>query len=207
MRCLVIVVCACCIAILYVIVRIETLRRAKLQCDYEKQIAQLRMLLEQSQSHSQTKELLIRRDTLRHEWHNAKVQIYSETSNWSEREKRCKDVYDTLIHYRSWNQFQTFVDQQFNCFLSRLSDRYSELSEQQQLLAFLYILNVDNEDIALVMNFQLSSLPNTKLRLAKKMNLSGGALLQPTLEGLLCTSFPLSLSENYRTINGRLTND
>lgn len=185
---LVLALCACCIATIYVIVRIETLRRAKLQCDYEKQIADLQALLTKAQTHSQTKEMLIRRDTLRNELHNAKVQIYSNTSSWAERERQIKEMYDKLIHYRSWNMFYTFVEQQFNGFLSHLKTSYSELTEQQQLLAFLYLLNVDNEDIAFVMNFQLSSLPNTKLRLSKKMNLSSGMLLQPTLESILCNA-------------------
>lgn len=185
---LVLIICACCIAIIYVIVRIETLRRAKLQCEYEKQIADLQALLTKAQTHSQTKEMLIRRDTLRNELHNAKVQIYSDTSSWTERERQIKEMYDKLIHYRSWNLFYTFVEQQFNGFLSQLKMRYPFLTEQQQLLAFLYLLNVDNEDIAFVMNFQLSSLPNTKLRLSKKMNLSSGMLLQPTLESILCNA-------------------
>ncbi|MBQ0089585.1 MAG: hypothetical protein KBT27_09670 [Prevotellaceae bacterium] len=184
---LVIIVCACCTAIIYVIIRIETLQRVKLQSNYEKQLTQMRELLDAAQSDSVYKGLLVRRDTLHNDLHNAKMQIYSETSKWSEREWQLKDIYDKLIHYRSWNMFQTFVNQQFNGFLSNLNDHYPNLTEQQQLLCFLYLLNLENEDIALIMHFQASSLPNTKLRLAKKMRLSSGTLLTPTLENILCS--------------------
>lgn len=109
-----------------------------------------------------------------------------ESSRDRDYEKKLKSAYYEILHLHTFRGFCATIDGRLYGYMSRVQSLYPSLSEQQYVLLLLYLLDLSNEDIAIVMNYQINSLPNTKIRLAHKINLSSGLLIQPHLVEIYC---------------------
>lgn len=157
------------------------------QLEHEQEIMALKEQLRCALSDKAAQPRMHALQDLRAELAAARSQILS-SSPGRDYERKLKNAYYEILHLHSFTGFCATMNGRLFGIVDRLKQLYPSLSEQHYELLVLYLLDLSPEDIALVMNYQINSMPNTKVRLAHKIHLSSGLELQPRLLEIFCKS-------------------
>ncbi len=99
----------------------------------------------------------------------------------SEREIMTKELYEVCLHINDWDLFKKLMNQTFNNIISHLELNFKELNHKEMYWCCLYLLNVPNADMALILESQTASLYKLKQRIAQKLNLKSTKELEQYL--------------------------
>lgn len=157
------------------------------QLEHEQEIMALKEQLRCALSDKAAQPRMLALQNLRSELASARSQLLS-SSPGRDYERKLKNAYYEILHLHSFTGFCATMNGRLFGIVDRLKQLYPSLSEQHYELLVLYLLDLSQEDISLIMNYQMNSLPNTKVRLAHKIHLSSGLELQPHLLEIFCTS-------------------
>ncbi|MDD4993154.1 MAG: tetratricopeptide repeat protein [Paludibacter sp.] len=129
--------------------------------------------LEQVEEKLNEKQVLLR-DSLIQKIDEAKLSkatLYKKAS-LKERELMDKELYNNFLHVNDWEMFKKLMDKTFNNLITNLENKYTDINRKEMIWCCLFLLDVSNTDIALILDTQPGSLYKLKQRLTQKMNLN-----------------------------------
>ena len=88
-----------------------------------------------------------------------------------QREQMDKELYNTCLHLNDWEVFKRLMNKTFNNLITTLENNYSDLTRKDIIWCCLFLLDVPNQDMAIILDSQPGSLYKLKSRLTQKMNL------------------------------------
>ncbi|MDP4238808.1 MAG: tetratricopeptide repeat protein [Bacteroidota bacterium] len=88
-----------------------------------------------------------------------------------QREQMDKELYNTCLHVNDWDAFKLLMNKTFNNIITILESNYSDLTRKDLTWCCLFLLDIPNQDIAIILDSQPASLYKLKSRLTQKMNL------------------------------------
>jgi len=88
-----------------------------------------------------------------------------------QREQMDKELYNNCLHVNDWNAFKHLMNKTFNNIINTLESDYSDLTRKDLIWSCLFLLDIPNQDIALILDSQPGSLYKLKSRLTQKLNL------------------------------------
>lgn len=156
------------------------------QLEHEQEIIAIKEQLRCALSDKEAQPRMLALQNLRSELSVARSQVLS-SSRGRDYEQKLKNAYYEILHLHSFMGFRATINGRLFGIVDRLKQLYPSLSEQHCELLVLYLLDLSQEDISLIMNYQMNSMPNTKVRLAHKIQLSSGQELKPRLLEIFCT--------------------
>lgn len=183
LTCIITAISGVSIVVLQEILYRNLLTRQKLE--HEQEVVALKEQIQQALSEKASQPRMLALQNLKSELLAARSQVITSSQDRN-YERKLKNAYYEILHLHSFSGFCATMDGRLFGFVTRIRTLYPSLSEQQYMLLVLYLLDLPGDDISTIMCYQLASLPNTKMRLAHKMNLSSGLLLQPHLVELYC---------------------
>lgn len=98
-----------------------------------------------------------------------------------EKEAALLEIYNRCLNLENWNQFSKMMNQTFNNLIQHLETTLPEINQKELIWICLFLLDFTLPDMALVLNFQMSSLYKLKQRVAQKMNLNSTKELEKLL--------------------------
>jgi tetratricopeptide (TPR) repeat protein len=100
----------------------------------------------------------------------SKAALYKRVS-LKERELMDKELYNNFLHVNDWDVFKKLMNKTFNNIITILETKYDDISQKEMIWCCLFLLDITNTDIALVLDSQPGSLYKLKQRLTQKMQL------------------------------------
>ena len=88
-----------------------------------------------------------------------------------QRELMDKELYNTCLHVNDWDIFKRLMNKTFNNIITTLESSYADLTRKDLIWCCLFLLDISNQDMALILDSQPGSLYKLKQRLTLKMNL------------------------------------
>lgn len=83
---------------------------------------------------------------------------------------------------QNWEEFELYFQQTAGDFFSRLSQKYPALSPYEKRICALFSLNLNNKEIAMLMDRSLQSISMAKTRIKRKMNVDSDAAFSDCLK-------------------------
>lgn len=119
------------------------------------------------------KQELLRENLLQkiEETRTIQMVIYKKSSI-REREEMDREMYRNILHVDDRQAFARLMDKTFNNVFSNLETRFPELTYKELIWCCLFLLGLPNNEIALILDSQPSSLYKMKQRIGQKMNLA-----------------------------------
>lgn len=155
-------------------------RFVRQQLEHEQEMLALKEQLNLALSDRALQPRMLSLQNMRSELILTRSQILGVQGN-ANSDKRIRAAFCDVLHLQTFSEFCITINSRLYGIMDKLQILYPGLSEQQYILLILYLLDLSTEDIAVIMCYQVSSMPNTKIRLAHKLGLSSGLLLQPHL--------------------------
>ena len=93
-------------------------------------------------------------------------------ANLLEREQMNRELYVKCLHVDDWDRFRKLMNSTFDNIILYFENNYPELTKKELMWCCLFLLEIPNTDIALILNSQPASLYKLKQRLTQKMNLT-----------------------------------
>lgn len=91
-----------------------------------------------------------------------------------ERDHYDRQLFDELLHCNQYEQFFRQADKHLDGFASKMRNNY-QLSDREIKFVCLSLLTLSDEQIALVMDYSQASIPTTRKRIGKKLNIGNSA--------------------------------
>ena len=88
-----------------------------------------------------------------------------------QRDQMDKEVYNNCLHINDWEAFKRLMNKTFNNIITTLESNYSDLTHKDLMWCCLFLLDISNKDMAVILDSQPGSLYKLKSRLTQKMNL------------------------------------
>ncbi|MBN1597790.1 MAG: hypothetical protein JW894_05810 [Bacteroidales bacterium] len=82
-----------------------------------------------------------------------------------------KSIENDLNNSESWKQFETSINITNDNFLQRITEKYKDITHNDLKLIAYIRMNLDNKEIADLLNITLRSVESSRYRLRKKMEL------------------------------------
>lgn len=98
------------------------------------------------------------------------------------REQMDKELYNTCLHVNDWEAFKRLMNKTFNNIITTLESDYSDLTRKDLMWCCLFLLDIPNQDMAIILDSQPASLYKLKQRLAQKLNLKSTKELDQLLK-------------------------
>lgn len=138
----------------------------------EKQLKETEVQLEQVEVRLSEKQNLFI-DSLIHQVQETRASQAAayKKATIQERELMDKEIYNNCLHINDWEAFKSLMNKTFNNLLTTLESNYSDLTRKDLIWCCLFLLNIPNQDMALILDSQPGSLYKLKSRLTQKMNL------------------------------------
>ena len=129
--------------------------------------------LKQVEKTLSTKQELLRENLLQkiEETRTLQMVIYKKSSI-REREEMDREMYRNILHVEDRQAFARLMDKTFNNVFNNLETRFPELTYKELIWCCLFLLGLPNNEIALILDSQPTSLYKMKQRIALKMNLT-----------------------------------
>ncbi len=99
-----------------------------------------------------------------------------------QRELMDKELYNNCLHLNDWDAFKRLMNKTFNNIITVLESSYSDLTRKDLTWCCLFLLDISNKDMAIILDSQPGSLYKLKARLAQKMNLNSTKELDQLLK-------------------------
>jgi len=127
------------------------------------------------------------RDALLHKINETKKNQSTERKKASFDKKELMDrkLYEELLHLNDLEFFYREMDTVLNKLVTKLTNRYSGLTQKEICWCCLCLLDIPTTDILLILNYKVDSLNKMKQRLAQKINLTSVSKLNDFLENIL----------------------
>jgi len=162
----------CLIPIIILLSLFIVYRLRKRNIGKEKQLKETEVQLEEVEVQLSEKQNLFI-DSLIHqvqETRASQAAVYKKATI-SQKEQMDKEVYNACLHTNDWDAFRRLMNKTFNNIITALESNYSDLTRKDLMWCCLFLLNIPNQDIALILDSQPASLYKLKSRLTQKMNL------------------------------------
>lgn len=88
-----------------------------------------------------------------------------------ERDEFDRKVFNQQLHCDKYEQFFSLVDKRLNGFATRVRNDF-QLRDRELMFVCLSALDLSDEQIALIMEYSLSSIPTTRKRISTKLRMS-----------------------------------
>ncbi len=98
-----------------------------------------------------------------------------------------KELLDKMLKWQNPQEFFGMADDRLNNFAGLVREKYPQLTDIDMQLLMLYALDMPQNDILTLMDYQPSTLPTVKQRLSKKLQLNSAAELTAFINNLLQT--------------------
>ena len=132
-------------------------------------------------------------------------EVYSKLIEWRQELRTAKEIldvdrkkinpqlrdvfdkafYDKYLFTNDPKLLFAEVDKKLSGYYSVLKEDYPDLSTKEYILCILYLLQIPNNDICLILNYSVNSLPTIKNRLCAKLNIGHATNLLNFLEHYL----------------------
>lgn len=89
-----------------------------------------------------------------------------------EREQMNRELYIKCLHFDDWGRFRKLMNSTFDNIILYFESNHPELTKKELMWCCLFLLDIPNPDIALILNSQPASLYKLKQRLTQKMSLT-----------------------------------
>jgi tetratricopeptide (TPR) repeat protein len=103
----------------------------------------------------------------------------------AEKDALDKKLYDDILHFSDTVYFFKLMDANMNNLVSKIKERYKEVSDREICWCCLSLLNVPLRDILLLLQYKLETQDKMKTRLAKKFQLQYASELMCFLQNIL----------------------
>ncbi|MDD4992200.1 MAG: tetratricopeptide repeat protein [Paludibacter sp.] len=103
----------------------------------------------------------------------------------AEKDALDKKLYDDILHFSDTVYFFKLMDANMNNLMSKIKERYKEVSDREICWCCLSLLNVPLRDILLLLQYKLETQDKMKARLAKKFQLQYASELMCFLQDIL----------------------
>jgi len=123
-------------------------------------------------------------DSLIHQLHETRISqatAYKKATT-PQREQLDKDLYNNCLHVNDWDAFKRLMNKTFNNIITSLEGNYSDVTKKELTWCCLFLLDIPNQDIAIILDSQPGSLYKLKSRLTQKMNLNSTKELDQLLK-------------------------
>ena len=152
---------------LFIVYRLRQRSKGK-----EKQLEEVEVqLVEVAVQLSEKKNLFI--DNLMHqlqETRTSQAAAYKKATI-PQREELDRELYNNCLHMNDWEAFKRLMNKTFNNIVNTLERDYTDLTRKDLIWCCLFLLDIPNKDIAVILETQPGSLYKLKSRLTQKMNL------------------------------------
>lgn len=130
-----------------------------------------------------TEKQLLLRDGLKKKIEENKIinSAQYKKANILQREQLYKEIYQRCLHYNDWEDFKMLMNQTFNNIISRIESNYPDINQKEKIWCCLFLLEIPNSEMSLILESQPASLYKLKQRVAQKMNLTGTRELEQLL--------------------------
>lgn len=91
-----------------------------------------------------------------------------------ERDQYDRQLFDELLHCNRNEQFFRLVDKRLDGFATKTRNNY-QLSDREMMFVCLSLLALSDEQVALIMDYSEASIPTTRKRIGKKLNIGNSA--------------------------------
>lgn len=138
----------------------------------EKQLEEVEVqLVEVGVQLNEKKNLFI--ESLIHQIHETRISQSSAYKKAStlQRDQMDKELYNNCLHLNDWDAFRRLMNKTFNNIIVTLESNYSDLTHKELIWCCLFLLDIPNQDMALILESRPGSLYKLKSRLTQKMNL------------------------------------
>lgn len=115
------------------------------------------------------------------EMRNSQAVAYKKASQ-VQREQMDKNVYSVCLYVNDWNAFKKLMNRTFNNIVSEIEESYKDVTHKEIIWSCLFLLDIPNPDMALILDSQPGSLYKLKQRLTQKMNLNSTKELDKFLQ-------------------------
>ena len=105
------------------------------------------------------------------ETRNSQATAYKKATI-PQREQMDKELYNNCLHLNDWEAFKRLMNKLFNNIITTLESNYSDLTRKDLIWCCLFLLDIPNQDMAIILDSQPGSLYKLKSRLTQKMNLN-----------------------------------
>ena len=93
-----------------------------------------------------------------------------------------KELYNNCLHINDWEVFKRLMNKTFNNLITTLESNYSDLTRKELIWCCLFLLEIPNQDMAVILDSQPGSLYKLKSRLTQKMDLKSNKDLDHLLK-------------------------
>jgi len=162
----------------YILYRIRKRSKGK-----EKQLEETEIhLVEVEVKLSEKKNLFI--NSLIHQIQETKASqiVAYKKATITEREQLDKELYNNCLHVNDWDAFKRLMNKTFNNIITSLEDNYTDLTRKDLTWCCLFLLDIPNQDMAIILESQPASLYKLKSRLTQKLNLKSTKELDQLLK-------------------------
>jgi len=104
------------------------------------------------------------------ETRSSQSSVYKKATTL-QREQMDKELYNACLHLNDWEVFKRLMNKTFNNLITTLENNYSDLTRKDIIWCCLFLLDVPNQDMAIILDSQPGSLYKLKSRLTQKLNL------------------------------------
>ncbi len=94
-----------------------------------------------------------------------------KNSTVAERAMLDEELYNKCLHLENWDDFVNEMNISFNQIIERLEKNYPTITKKEIIWSCLYLIDLSNQDMCMLLHCSQESLYKLKQRLAKKFNL------------------------------------
>jgi len=166
------IVLGCTIPLIILISLFTVYRLRKRSKGKEKQLEEAEGHLEEAFVQlTEKKNLFI--DSLMHQLQETRASqaVAYKKASIPQKEQMDKELYNNCLHINDWEAFKRLMNKTFNNLITTLESDYSDLTRKDLIWCCLFLLDIPNQDMALILDSQPGSLYKLKSRLTQKMNL------------------------------------
>ena len=117
-----------------------------------------------------------------------KLEILKKGMSFKPKEKilicEMENLVSELSLDKDWGEFEIYFEQIDSGFFAKLSDKYPSLSPNEKRMCALFSLDMNNKDIATLMQKTLQSVSMAKIRIKRKLNIEANEELVKLLNSL-----------------------
>ena len=117
-----------------------------------------------------------------------KLEILKKGMPFKPKEKilicEMENLVSELSLDKDWGEFEIYFEQIDSDFFAKLSDKYPSLSPNEKRMCALFSLDMNNKDIATLMQKSLQSVSMAKIRIKRKLNIEANEELVKLLNSL-----------------------